>query len=69
MKLGPNIHLIPKIGGANTYAVLGETHVGGGRHLTLIDTVAATQKANCCSTKTNCSEGFARTTAARISHK
>ncbi len=38
MELGPNIHLIPKIGGANTYAVLGETHVAGGGHLTLIDT-------------------------------
>jgi glyoxylase-like metal-dependent hydrolase (beta-lactamase superfamily II) len=37
MELGRNIHLIPKIRGANTYAVLGETRVGGGGHLTLID--------------------------------
>jgi hydroxyacylglutathione hydrolase len=37
MELGRNIHLMPKIRGANTYAVLGETQVGAG-HLTLIDT-------------------------------
>jgi hydroxyacylglutathione hydrolase len=38
MELGRNIHLIPKIRGANTYAVLEETQVGDGGHLTLIDT-------------------------------
>ena len=38
MELGRNIHLIPKVSGANTYAVLEETQVGGGGHLTLIDT-------------------------------
>jgi glyoxylase-like metal-dependent hydrolase (beta-lactamase superfamily II) len=38
MELGQNIHLIPKIRAANTYAVLEETQVGGGGHLTLIDT-------------------------------
>jgi hydroxyacylglutathione hydrolase len=38
MELGQNIHLIPKIRGANAYAVLEETRVRGGRHLTLIDT-------------------------------
>lgn len=38
MELGRNIHLIPKIRGANTYAVLEETQVGNGGHLTLIDT-------------------------------
>ena len=38
MELGGNIHLIPKVRGANTYAVLGGTQVGGGGHLTLIDT-------------------------------
>jgi len=38
MELGRNIHLIPKVRGANTYAVLEETQVGGGGHLTLIDT-------------------------------
>jgi len=36
MELGRGIHLIPKVRGANTYAVLGETQ--GDRHLTLIDT-------------------------------
>jgi glyoxylase-like metal-dependent hydrolase (beta-lactamase superfamily II) len=36
MELGRNIHLIPKIRGANTYAVLEENQSGG--HLTLIDT-------------------------------
>jgi glyoxylase-like metal-dependent hydrolase (beta-lactamase superfamily II) len=38
MELGRNIHLIPEIRGANSYAVLGETHAGGEGHLTLIDT-------------------------------
>jgi glyoxylase-like metal-dependent hydrolase (beta-lactamase superfamily II) len=38
MELGRNIHLIPKIRGADTYAVLEETQVGGSGHLTLIDT-------------------------------
>jgi glyoxylase-like metal-dependent hydrolase (beta-lactamase superfamily II) len=38
MELGRNIHVIPKTRGANTYVVLGETQVGGGGHLTLIDT-------------------------------
>ncbi|MGA2461509.1 MAG: MBL fold metallo-hydrolase [Candidatus Bathyarchaeia archaeon] len=38
MELGRNIHLIPEIRGANTYAVLGETQAGGEGHLTLIDT-------------------------------
>jgi glyoxylase-like metal-dependent hydrolase (beta-lactamase superfamily II) len=37
MELGRNIHLIPNIRGANTYAVLEETQVRSG-HLTLIDT-------------------------------
>jgi len=36
MELGRNIHLIPKIRGANTYAVLEDNQSGG--HLTLIDT-------------------------------
>jgi hydroxyacylglutathione hydrolase len=38
MELGRGINLIPKIRGANTYAVLEETHVGAFGHLTLIDT-------------------------------
>jgi hydroxyacylglutathione hydrolase len=38
MELGPDIHLIPKIRGANTYAVLGEAQVAGRSHVTLIDT-------------------------------
>lgn len=35
MELGSGIHLVPKISGANIYAVLEETHID---HLTLIDT-------------------------------
>jgi glyoxylase-like metal-dependent hydrolase (beta-lactamase superfamily II) len=38
MELGRDIHLIPRIRGANTYAVLEETRAGGGGHLALIDT-------------------------------
>jgi hydroxyacylglutathione hydrolase len=38
MELGRNIHLIPKIRGANTFALLEETQAGDGGHLTLIDT-------------------------------
>jgi hydroxyacylglutathione hydrolase len=38
MELGRDIHLIPKIRGANTYAVLGEAQVAGRSHVTLIDT-------------------------------
>jgi hydroxyacylglutathione hydrolase len=38
MELGPNIHAIPKIRGANTYVVLEKTQVGSTGHLTLIDT-------------------------------
>jgi glyoxylase-like metal-dependent hydrolase (beta-lactamase superfamily II) len=38
MELGRNIHLIPEIRGANTYVVLGDTQIGGGGHLILIDT-------------------------------
>jgi hydroxyacylglutathione hydrolase len=38
MELGPNIHLIPKIRGANSYAVLEEPQVAGSNHVTLIDT-------------------------------
>jgi glyoxylase-like metal-dependent hydrolase (beta-lactamase superfamily II) len=38
MELARNIHLIPKIRGANSYAILKGTQVEGGGHLTLIDT-------------------------------
>jgi hydroxyacylglutathione hydrolase len=38
MELGRNIHLIPKIRGANSYAVLEEPQVAGRNHVTLIDT-------------------------------
>jgi hydroxyacylglutathione hydrolase len=38
MELGPNIRLIPKIRGANSYAVLEEPQVAGRSHVTLIDT-------------------------------
>jgi hydroxyacylglutathione hydrolase len=38
MELGRGIHLIPKIRGANTYAVLEEPRAGATGHLTLIDT-------------------------------
>jgi hydroxyacylglutathione hydrolase len=38
MELGKYIHLIPKITGANAYAVLEEIQLGSGVHLTLIDT-------------------------------
>jgi hydroxyacylglutathione hydrolase len=38
MELGQNIHLIPKIRGANSYAVLEEAQVADHSHVTLIDT-------------------------------
>jgi glyoxylase-like metal-dependent hydrolase (beta-lactamase superfamily II) len=38
MELGPNINLIPRIRGANSYAVLDESQVAGRSHATLIDT-------------------------------
>jgi len=38
MEFGRNIHLIPKIRGANSYAVLEETQVTSRRQVTLIDT-------------------------------
>jgi len=38
MELVRDIRLIPKVRGANTYAVLGEAQVAGRSHVTLIDT-------------------------------
>jgi hydroxyacylglutathione hydrolase len=38
MEIARNIHLIPKIRGANTYVILEETQAGNNDHLTLIDT-------------------------------